>query len=93
VSQEEGGTEWIFTRGMRKFGRPDISVHGVAERYREAVIKMCNRFIEFLAYGGDIPDGREIRINGLPEGMVCRRRGDFEDPDFNNIHAEIVWPA
>ena len=29
VSEDAPGTEWIHTRGLRKFGRPDLSVHRV----------------------------------------------------------------
>jgi hypothetical protein len=25
--------------------------------------------------------------------MVCRRGGDLDGPDFNNVHVEIVWPT
>jgi hypothetical protein len=93
VSPEESGTEWVYTRGMRKFGRVDISVHNVTAQYREAVIHLCNRFIEHQAFGAVIPEGQQIRMAGLPPGMVCYHRGDIEDPDFNNVHVEIVWPA
>jgi hypothetical protein len=48
VSGDAGGTEWIHTRGMRKFGRPDISVHKVGPQHKDAIIDLCNRFIELL---------------------------------------------
>jgi hypothetical protein len=54
--------------------------------------QLCNRFIEHMAFGLVVPDGEPIRVAGLPEGMVSRNRGDLEDPDFNNVHLEIVWP-
>ena len=37
-------------------------------------------------------EGRVIRLKNLPPGMICRPRGDVDDPDFNNMHVEIVWP-
>jgi hypothetical protein len=89
VSAEEGGTEWVHTRGMRKFGRPDISIHGVAPDWKNAAVDVCNRFIEFQAFGGLVEEGREIRINGFPEGFKCYHRGELEDPDFNNVHLAI----
>jgi hypothetical protein len=52
VSMGSDGTEWIHTRGMRKFGRPDISVHKVEPQHKDAIIDLCNRFIELLAFGG-----------------------------------------
>jgi hypothetical protein len=78
---------------MRKFGRPDISVHKVAPHHRDAVIDLCNRFIELLAFGGSVQDGEEVRLGSLPSGMKCIRSGNEDDPDFNNEHIEIVWPA
>ena len=92
VSRDTDRTEWIHTRGMRKFGRPDISVHKVGPQHKDAVIDLCNRFIELLAFGGIVQDGQEVRLNSLPSGMKCFRKGSEEDPDFNNEHIEIVWP-
>jgi hypothetical protein len=91
-SEDEGSTEWIHTRGMRKFGRPDLSIRRVADEYREGVIDLCNRFIEFQAFGGVIADGQEVRMRFLPAGMRCFNRGSYDDPDFNNLHIEIEWP-
>ena len=93
VSEEADGTQWIHTRGMRKFGRPDLSIHKVAPQCRSAIIDLCNRFIELLAYGGIVPEGQEVRLSSLPDGMQCFRRGNEDDPDFNNEHIEIAWPA
>lgn len=91
ISDEPSQGDWFHTRGMRKFGRPDLSIHNVPVRYHKAVIDLCERFIEFQAFGGLIEEGQEIRMKGLPAGMTCRHQGDLEDPDFNNVHAEIVW--
>lgn len=87
------GTTWLHTRGMCKFGRPDISVHRVAPVYREATIDLIDRFVELQAFGGIVPEGQEIGMNSLPEGGVVRHGGSLDDPDFNNFHFEIVWPS
>lgn len=93
-SEEPGSDElfWVHTRGMRKFGKPDISVRRVGPDYQDAVIDLCNRFIEYQAFGGVIPEGQEIRMGSLPPGGMAHHGGDLEDPDFNNVHVEIVWP-
>lgn len=91
VSPESDGTERLHTRGMRKFGRPDISVHRVPAALRAAAIEMCNRFIEHQAAGGVVAEGEQIRMKGLPPGMHCVLRGDEQDPDFNNRHIEVLW--
>ena len=84
---------WFHTRGLRKFGRPDLSVHRVPQQYREAVIELCNRFIEFQAFGGVIGEGQQLRMRTLPKGMTCHLAGDLDDPEFNNVHGEITPPA
>lgn len=81
--------EWVHTRGMRKFGRPDISFRGVTSGLKDGAIDLCNRFIEYQAFGGVITEGEEIRMKSLPEGLRCFHRGDVDDPDFNNVHIAI----
>ena len=86
------GTEWFHTRGLRKFGRPDLSVPFTPTRYREAIIDLLNRFIEFQAFGGVIEDAREVNLPELPAGMTCHHAGSLDDPEFNNVHIRIDWP-
>ncbi|MCI0702623.1 MAG: hypothetical protein L0241_16185 [Planctomycetia bacterium] len=93
VSDDDRHTRWLHTRGMRKFGRPDISVHGVGPTFMDAVTQLIERFIDYQANGGVIPDGEEVRMTGLPPGGVCHRLGTVDDPDFNNVHVEIEWEA
>ncbi|MBP7867028.1 MAG: hypothetical protein KA419_13885 [Acidobacteria bacterium] len=90
VSGDSGGTEWLHTRGLRKFGRPDLSIPRVPEFQKNAFIDLCNRFIELQAFGGVIPEGQRIRMPSLPDGLVCHHEGDLEDPDFNNVHVRIA---
>lgn len=90
VSEEEqAGRSWYHTRGMIKFGRPDISVHNVPSELRPAVEDLCNRFIEMMAFGAVVEDGQPIKMASLPDGWRCRHAGDLDDPDFNNRHIEI----
>lgn len=87
---EEADGVWYHTRGLRKFGRPDLSIHGMDSDSEEGALEVINRFIEFQALGGVIEEGAEVRVKGFPEGYRCRHRGDLDDPDFNNVHIEIV---
>ena len=91
VSEQENGNLWYHTRGLRLFARPDISVHNVTEATAEKVLEMINRFIEFQALGGNIENGKSIKMKGLPSTMWCEHRGSEDDPDFNNKHVEIHW--
>lgn len=92
-SDGDDGTEWIHTRGLRKFGRPDVSLRGVPRACRDAAVDLCNRLIELQALGGSIEEGEEIRLAGVPPGMRCHHQGSFEDPDFDNVHIALDWPA
>lgn len=91
TSEDASGTQWIHTRGLRKFGRPDLSIHRVTPSLKAGVIDLCNRFIELQAFGGIVPEGQEIKMATLPPGMTCHHRGNIDDPDFNNVHLEITW--
>ena len=93
VSAEESGGHWFHTRGMRKFGRPDLSIHNVRNDYQKGAIEVCDRFIGLQAAGGRIPEGHEIRVTSLPGGLVCHHKGTLDDPDFNNVHVEIQFPV
>jgi hypothetical protein len=93
LQSDEPGGAWFHTRGMRKFARPDVSVRAVGPAYRDAVIDLCNRFIEFMAFGGRPVEGEAIRMKSLPAGGAVRHAGDLDDPDFNNVHMELVWPG
>ncbi|ANM29533.1 hypothetical protein ABI59_07970 [Acidobacteria bacterium Mor1] len=84
--------EWLHTRGMRKYGRPDLSIHSVPRELRTGAVELLRRFIDFQALGGRIQEGQAIEMNGLPRGMTCAHRGTLDDPDFNNRHLEILWP-
>jgi hypothetical protein len=93
ASEDENGTEWFHTRGMRKFGRPDLSIHRVRGDQCAAVIDLLNRFIEYQAFGGIIEEGEKIKMESLASGMRCTYRGHVGDPDFNNLHVEIMRPS
>lgn len=88
---EQPGKQWIHTRGMRQYGRPDLSVRGVGLDHMDAVAQMIERFIVLQAEGGVIAEGQEVRMKGLPPGGVCRHCGSLDNPDFNNVHVEIEW--
>jgi hypothetical protein len=84
--------DWLHTRGLRKFGRPDISIHGVSAGGRDSALALIQRTIDFQAHGGVIDPHREIVVHGHPEGMRFEAHladGDLDDPDFNNMWVEV----
>lgn len=86
---DEPDGRWYHTRGLRKFGRPDLSMRGVTPEYFDGAVDMLRRFIQMQALGGVIPEGQEVRMNSLPSGLVCRHAGSLDDLEFNNVHVEI----
>lgn len=96
VSEEEDvSLKWYHTRGMRKFGRPDISVPNVSSNWQRGVVDLCNRLITIQALGHVVADEEKIWMEALPEGGILRHAGDLDDlddPDFNNVHIKAIWP-
>src|SRR5262249_34457952 len=84
VSPEDGDTFDYQTRGMRKYGRPDLSVRGVGPKWIDDIASLIERFVEYQALGGVIPEGEAVRVRGLPPGGICHHRGSHDDPQFNN---------
>ncbi len=95
VSAESGSTarHWVHTRGLRKFARPDVGVRGVPLYSVPSVIAVCNDLIARLALGGRIAEGEEIPIDPLERPLICCHGGSLDDPDYNNVHVEMAWPA
>jgi hypothetical protein len=88
-SGEADGTLWLHTRGMRLFGRPDLSVRGVTDATQQAATDLIVRLVNMQAMGGVVPDGQPVKMKGIPAGWVCTHAGDLDDPDFNNVHIAI----
>jgi len=92
VSQEDHdpALAWFHTRGMRKFGRPDISVHDVPSAENDVVAELCNRFSALQALGELVPEGQAVYMDELPWSGTIRHGGDMDDIDFNNVHIEVL---
>lgn len=90
--EETPGLSWFHTRGMRKFGRPDISIHDVAVQEHDAAGRFCNALIAHQALGGIVDEDQPIRMTDPEWSGVAHHAGDVEDLDFNNVHIEITRP-
>src|SRR5216684_7007745 len=73
--EEEGGAVWVHSRGLRAFGRPDLSIRNVPADALPAASELCNRLIEAQAFGEVIADGKPIDLPGLAEGLAARHQG------------------
>jgi hypothetical protein len=83
---------WIHTRGMRKFGRPDISIRNVPERSINRAGMLCEKLAELQALGVHFDEGQTLDIDGIPAGVQVHLGGSIEDPDFNNTFVTFDWP-
>jgi hypothetical protein len=84
---------WIHTRGMRKFGRPDVSIRQVPDRAVDRAGLLCEKLAELEALGAHFADGQRLDIEGVPSGVVVHLDGGLDDPQFNNTYIEFHWPA
>lgn len=86
------GGNWIRTRGLRKFARPDISIRHVPADHVEHAGMVAAQLAEMQARGMRFGDGSTVQVEGLPQGWPVARAGSLDDPDFNNTHLELDWP-
>ena len=88
----ENGTLWFHTRGMRKFGRPDIGLTGVPQGETQRAVALLNQMIYAEALGAVFT--RSVGLH-LSECETCvvhpELAGDREDPDYNNEHYSLRW--
>jgi hypothetical protein len=82
---------WLHTRGMRIFGRPDISCHDVLPEEVEKLQPVFNGLIRMMAAGAIIPGGQVVQAVGIETSLICRQKGDLSDPNFSNFHLELEW--
>lgn len=92
VSPEEGGTLWLHTRGMRKFGRPDFGMEGVPQGELDRAKAVVDQMIFYGAQGAVFSRPAKLHI-GTGESCVVHPllAGDQEDPDYNNEHYSLRW--
>jgi len=91
-AEEAAGRSWIRTRGMRKFGRPDISIRNVPEREIDRAGALCEHLVDLQALGAHFSNGQQLEVDDLSEDLVAQPGGSFDDPQFNNTHVAFHWP-
>lgn len=90
---EEEGRSHVRTRGLRKFGRPDLSLRHVPNAHAGQAGILCERLVELQALGAHFVDGQPLEVEGLPGELVARPGGSIDDPRFNNTHVAFDWPV
>ena len=81
--------KWFHTRGMRKFGRPDLSMHYVNQRHEENTIRLFNYLISVQAFGASFIKNQYLTLDLLNLDLSLSYDGNLNNPDFNNSHLEI----
>jgi hypothetical protein len=90
--EDEAGRYWIHTRGMRKFGRADISLHNVPESDVDRAGALCQQLVELEALGAHFVQGQTLDVDGIFGGLVAELGGGYDDPQFNNTYVAFHWP-
>ena len=91
VSPLDDGATWLHTRGMRLFGRPDLSCRDVQSGELEGLQSIFNGLMRMMAAGAQIPDGQPVRAANSDELLRCYTRGSLDDDEFNNRHLALEW--
>jgi hypothetical protein len=88
---------WTYTRGMKKFGRPELQVKHLPGPYDEANPAIRNSgellsgLANYLAGGAVIEDGRAMRLESYDSTIVFFETGDDSSTEkhFNNAALEV----
>ena len=91
VTPQENGATWLHTRGMRLFGRPDLSCRDVKAEELEGLQAIFNGLMRMMAAGALIADGQPVRAANSDEILRCFNRGALDDDEFNNRHLALEW--
>lgn len=84
-SLQPDGRVWLHTRGMRLFGRPDISIRDVGLQHFEQQVECINALIARFAEGEVLRDRTR-----LPDGRRLVLQGSLRDPAFHNHYFEVL---
>lgn len=92
ISPEKDGKLWLHTRGMRKFGRPDIGMEGVPQEDLDRACAVVDQIIFYSAQGAMFL--RPTKLHPAKVGTCTiypELTGYLEDPDYNNDHYRLLW--
>ena len=89
--EETAGYSHVRTRGMRKFGRPDISIEYVPDKDVDRAGMLCEQLVELESLGAHFTDGQKLDVEGGHGDLIAQVGGSLEDPLFNNTHVAFRW--
>lgn len=90
ISKEQEG-EWLHTRGMAKFGRPDVSIVHIPQGEAGRMKPLMDQLIYYAAQGAWFC--RPVKVNTQDEKFLINPHyvEDFENCDFNNAYIELDY--
>lgn len=92
LTSEENDVVWLHTRGMRKFGRPDISMEDVGKNEVEDAAQIINQMIYYGALGVFFAKPTKLHThNGKAFIVKPEFVNDFDNEDFNNAYYRLCW--
>jgi hypothetical protein len=92
VSETDDAMMWIHTRGMIKFGRPDVSMEDVPRNMLVNAEDIINQMIFYSAQGAFFSRPTKFHIhNGLTAVVKPYFIDNMENPDFNNSYYRMSW--
>lgn len=92
LTSEENDGMWLHTRGMRKFGRPDISMENVGKNNVDEAAMVINQMIYYGALGVFFSQPTKLHTySGNAYVVTPEFVNDFDNSDFNNAYYRIDW--
>ncbi|MFC0216632.1 hypothetical protein ACFFK0_29985 [Paenibacillus chartarius] len=91
VTKEGEDVYKLHTRGMRKFGRPDLSIRQVPESGIPYATSLVNRLIELQADGERLQAASFVTWRETDWSLVGTYNGDVANPEFNNESVEYDY--
>jgi hypothetical protein len=93
TSDAENGELWLHTRGMRKFGRPDVSIEHVDPEELPWAVGVAKQLIYYGVEGAFFA-GKRVKLHISPEEAFLVSPELVDDPDnddFNNVYYQLLW--
>lgn len=94
LSKMEDGNIWLHTRGLRKFGRPDVSIENIPESEENKAIGIANQMIFYSAQG--VLFNKKVKLHPYKDKentIIINPKfiEDYENIDFNNAYCKLLW--
>lgn len=93
ISEQKNGLYWLHTKGMAKFGRPDMSIENVSKEELQQKKQIIDQLVYYAGEGAVFEknikvhtrDGQKKQVYSLEMEFV----NDFENADFNNAFYKV----